>query len=333
MKLLTIRDQLQDTQAALAQVERAFAAEPPTAPSQSLLTTAKSLEKRRRELEAEFIEEANDVGLDVCTYRLYAEDNRPTIDTVAGTLGSFQRLVSIVYDAKKHGRKRRQRVGTEVALETAFEFGYTFAGSVGFVFTMPNERLLLDELSTRLDETFGAIFEMSRAAKSSQLIDFAHTLGVASIRAMYKWASEHVRGKVGAGITWQRNEQIRSSGSAQLPALMVLREVIAATSEASTKTLVVSGVLLGADVKPPTFHFKSDHDQEMRGAASEDAIGPLKHPQLHRRYVATIERTEVVHYATDEEDVKYHLLNLVDTGVRPYGEDAEKADEEEGKGA
>lgn len=50
-------------------------------------------------------------------------------------MGSFQKLVSVVYGAIKHGPRQRQRISEDVALETAFEFGYSFAGSLGLVFT------------------------------------------------------------------------------------------------------------------------------------------------------------------------------------------------------
>jgi hypothetical protein len=61
-RFLEISEQLQDTQAALAQVDRAISTQPVDQPSRSLLLTAASLKKRRRELEQEFLESANRIG-------------------------------------------------------------------------------------------------------------------------------------------------------------------------------------------------------------------------------------------------------------------------------
>lgn len=321
-RLLEIRDQLNDTQGAIAQIERAIAAEDAESPSQSLLTTARTLQKRRRELEAEFVKEAKAVGRDVCTYRILTAENRPTVKAVAGTMGQFQRLVSIVYDAVKHGRKDRHRVSADAALETAFEFGYTFAGSVGIVFTLPNERLLLD-LESVLDETMQTVVNMSKSREPSQFIEFARRLGVAPVRAMYSWAKEHVEGGVGAAIAWQKEREVKLSAVTEFADLQQLQAIIAATSEERSETLKVAGILLGADARPKRFHFKSDSGEEIRGSY-EDAINPAQHPELFKRYAATINKTEVIHYATEEEDVKYHLVKLEDMGQRPYDEQPQR---------
>lgn len=58
-KLRDIQEQLQDTEAALAELERAVAG----GPLPSLLSMAKSLEKRQRELKDEFNAAAKDESI------------------------------------------------------------------------------------------------------------------------------------------------------------------------------------------------------------------------------------------------------------------------------
>jgi hypothetical protein len=162
-RLLDIREQIQDTQAAMSQLDRVIAAEPPerrAAPS--LLISAASLRKRHNELKAEFVREASRASVDVCSYRIFANNIQPTVTTVAGAMGKFQKLVSVVYAALKHGRRERQVLSEDVVQETSFEFGYSFAGSVGLVFTLPNQRML-GEVESRLDEAFRDIIDMTRA--------------------------------------------------------------------------------------------------------------------------------------------------------------------------
>lgn len=315
-RLVEIREQLQDTQAALAQLDRALAGEPLESAARSLLVTAVSLKKRRRELEQEFVGEANKRGIDVCTYRLFAEHSQPTVAAVAGTIGQFQKLISIVYATIKHGPLERLRLREDVILETAFEFGYSFAGSVGLVFTLPNERLLGD-IESRLDETFDAVIKMTEADSPEALRAFAHKYGVAPLRALYAWTNEHVTGGIGAGIDWQRNQQVRLTRLAQLGELENLREMLASTGDEGREVKKYSGILLGADAQPKRFHFKPDQGNEIRGTY-ENAINPAQHPELFKRYIAEIERIEVIHYATEQEDVNYFLQSLTDTGIRPY---------------
>jgi len=60
--LLDLQDKIQDTSAAIAQVERAFVRDPE---SPSLKIMAESLEKRRHRLEGQFLAESARVGIDV----------------------------------------------------------------------------------------------------------------------------------------------------------------------------------------------------------------------------------------------------------------------------
>ena len=73
---------------------------------------------------------------------------------------------------------------------------------------------------------------------------------------------------------------------------------------------------MGADSSPKRFHFKTHKDDEIdeiRGTY-DDAITPKNHPELFKRYKARITVIETIHYATEQQDVKYHLEELIDVG-------------------
>ena len=305
-RLLEIQENLQDTYAALAQHEKAVAIDPA---SRALRLSSKSLEKRRRKLEAAFLEAANDLGVDVCSYRLFSnDDKKPTAIAVASSITTFQKMVSIMYDALKNGPKRVQRLAAETIEQTSFDFGYSFSGSLGIVLTMPNERLLAD-VETTMDEAMRMIFEVIKTNETDKLTEFSRQLGLAPLRATYKWADAHVRNGLGVAISWQRDRDIRMSTTVELSEIDSLRRAIAATSEVDDTTATITGILIGGDLPSKRFHFQPDVGSEIRGTYS-DAIRADSGHTLGERYCATVVRSEVVHYSTAEQDVKYHLVSL-----------------------
>ena len=330
-RLLEIQQKLQDTYAALAQYEKALAAD---SSSFALSLSGKSLEKRRRKLETEFLATANDLGVDVCSYRLFSnDDKKPTAIAVASSITTFQNLVSILYDALKNGPKRVQRLTSETIEQTSFDFGYSFSGSLGIVLTMPNERLLAD-IDSSMDEAMRALFDVIKSSDTGQLTDFSRKLGLAPIRAVYKWADSHVRSGLGVAISWQRNRDIRMSTAVELSEIDSLRRAIAETSEVDDRTATITGKLLGGDFHPKRFHFQPDVGSEIRGTYS-DAIGEDSGHTLGGRYRATVVRSKVVHYSTEEADVKYHLVSLENISDEspvqqaPWSQDDEQEEGEE----
>src|SRR5215469_10964227 len=131
-EILDLQAKLQDTNAAIAELERAVLRDPA---SMSLAANLRSLQKRHAMLEESFVSLANDLELDVCKYRLFPEAGRPTIAALSHAWADFQNLFSVVYDAIKSGPKTRARVSAETTSETSFGFAYAYSGSVGIVLT------------------------------------------------------------------------------------------------------------------------------------------------------------------------------------------------------
>ena len=305
-RLLDTVGKLQETQEAIKQVEEAIAKHPEM---RSLAVNLRSLERRRRDLESVFERLTNESFLDVCSYRIFSEDDegRITVPSLASALGDFQSLFSTVYDAIKNGARQRVVHRPEIAAATTFEYGYSFAGSVGFVLTLPNERLLLGD--TDLDKTMGTIFDMARARESTEILDYARTLGAAPVRLLYNWATDHVEAGLGADINWQREEHIRSSLFIQVPELEILQQAIDQTSDEKREVFTVQGQLVGADVAGHRFHMKLEDGSEIRGQMSQYTSAE-RTVELPKRYVAQIEKTTTVKYSTGEEKIVYYLLTL-----------------------
>jgi hypothetical protein len=303
-ELLEIITQIEDTEAAIAKTEQAFA----THPGESGLRFAlASLEKRQRELSEDFNLHAAARGLDVCSYRLFGRSSeRPTLRVFANALRDFQELFTTVYDALVKGPKERLRVGVESLAQTSFGFGYSFTGSLGVVLTLPNERLLIP---TPLDETIKTVFELARSAHPQDVESFAKKLGPAPIRMAYLWAQHQVEAGVGAEIEWRRAQDVRASAIFQAPELARLQEAIEKTSEVEETVFTWVGVLLGGDVKTGQFHMSFEGENEIRGRMARD-LALEERLTLRERYRATIRKTKVTTLATGKVDETHELVEI-----------------------
>lgn len=304
--LLDILQKLKDTEAALAKL-RDIAAKHPDRPS--ITSTISSLQKRNRSLETLFASMTNKQHLDVCSYKLIPEhgDNY-SLWSVTSTLGDFQDTLTLIYDAIKTGqRKERASWGSDIAQETALNFGYSFSGSLGFVFTLPNERLLLVE--STLDMAFRQLFEMVKANSSEELAQYARSLGVAPIRKLYRWATDHVEAGLSVDIKWRRNEEIRASLVVQQPELARLCEVISQTSEETEERLTMRGILLGADLVTRAFRFDPETGEDIRGRLA-DTLEVKEELRLGHVYTASFIKRIKKHYSTEKEDVTWLLTDL-----------------------
>lgn len=305
--LLDTVEKLQDTQIAIRHAERTIV-EHPDLPSVAL--SLKSLQERQQALEVNFASLADELWLDVCNYRVLPDKGGGvTLPSLTDTLAGFQAMVTLVYDALKNGPKQRGRASVEATSATTFGFGYSFTGSVGFALTLPNERLLVDE--TDLDRAMRTVFEMAQAESSEQIAVFAHELGAAPIRTMYRWATDHVRSGLNVDIDWRREEQVKAGLAIQVPQLENLQHAIAATSDEVEEVFTVTGRLMGARMRSHSFELELDDGNEIRGRMAE-GIGAEYSVTLPRRYTAQIRKTTQINYATEEDIVSYYLLSLRD---------------------
>jgi hypothetical protein len=304
-RLLEIQANLQDTTAAIAQLEKE-AMKDPKSPSLNLI--AMSLEKRQKVLESDFWVEANALGIDVCTYHILGEHERQPLRALVQALGDFQIMVSTVYDAvKSRVPKTRARITPEIAAETEFRFAYTFPGSLGVVLTIPNQRLL--GIESHLDESILEIAKMAKAQDTSEVLAFAKRLGPASVRTLYRWAFDHDTLGIGANIEWRREHNIRSRSLTQQPEFERLHKTIEQTSDQTIEERKVIGLLEGADIIRKSFRIKTDTGEDIRGLFT-DAISEEQTVELPKRYRAIIITKEQIKYSTEEEIISHQLVKL-----------------------
>jgi len=301
-------ENLHDTQARMALLRQQIGQYPDR---KSLLITLQSLENRHSQLEQAFAESVERSGLDLCSYRLFQKKHfRPFISAIGHALVDFQRLVSVVYDSIKSGPKYKTKLAPDVIEETAFSFGYSFAGSLGIVMTAQNETFMLEEIGSRLDESIRGILDMARCESSDQVAFYSKKFGASSIRQMQRWAKTHIDQDMGADIEWRRGNAVRQELIIEPPRFVSLVLAISETSDEETILIHVTATLIAMDAKTHSFKLEAEEIGVVAGKASEYVATMANTVELPKRYEAELRKTTKINYAVEEEEVSWFLVSL-----------------------
>ena len=339
--LIDIQEKLQDTQAFIARLEQRLIEYPH---SDVLIDNLRSVQKRQRNLERDFAEEANKTGVEVCSYRLFTEEGMPSITALAKALDSFQTLISSVYDALKNGPKHRRRLSQETVKETSLRLGYVFSGSIGMVLTLPAPEPSHRESTGLLDKSIDVFFHLAHATTTMEIAEIREQVGLPPIRALSKWASALTAHDLGAAIEWEGQHTIKNRLFIQTPELYHLSRISAemsttsainpfptqprqdgfrlpiaarenlpkmeslVTAESASPTeeeIEVEGFLVGVDVQRQTFHIRLPAGNIITGTFTDDISSSLPFA-IPQLYRARLRKTTEGGYPTDE----YLLLAL-----------------------
>src|SRR5262245_45221586 len=136
-----VLERLNDLEATITQVERDVVAKPSFATQLSL----QSLESRRDELREELETLSRRELIDICDYKIVPGSAESyAMSAVTGALHDFQDLLSLVFGAVEANQPRMTaKLSRDVIEKTQLNFGYAYAGSLGIVMTIKNDRLLL----------------------------------------------------------------------------------------------------------------------------------------------------------------------------------------------
>jgi hypothetical protein len=305
-QILHLQEKLQDVSATMGRLEMELARHPESA---GLAANMRSLRKLHANLSDDFAYAANQIGLDVLHYRVLEE--RPTARALSGSVGTFQEAISVAYDAFQHGPKMRRVLTPLIAQETALQVAYSYPGSFGVVFTIPNQRLLLENMSSQLDMAVQTVLDLGKSYNNTSAIsEVERRLGKATISAVYSWAQTNSENRIGAAIEWRRNELVRAEVLIQELEFRALSETLESIARKTDKELNVVGVLVGANTSSHRFDFiVRATDDHIRGRF-EDAISDSQSAEVPRKYRAFITQTTETTYATEEEKITYFLNRL-----------------------
>ncbi len=305
--LIDLSEKLQDTTAAIATMEKALVEAPS---DRGLVLMLKSLEHRQQALEREFAAEADARGVDVFRYSLDRGDGKFPLNALANSLRSFQSWLTAVFDAIRSDRpKTRARVSAENTILSTLDFGYSYARSVGFVFTMPRERVLIGK--GELYQAIAKLFEMMRVSDPDQLAQFARDIGLASVKKMYDWAHVHSQYALGANIKWQRADDILSDVTFQPEEAAQLESMIENTSPETIVPIPLIGLLEGGDLQSRAFHLSFPEAADIKGYMTEDFAEPEGGMILGRRYRCELLKHTITRYAEARERIWWELARLM----------------------
>lgn len=311
--LLELTSQIQELQREIVQIER-LARENPGRAHVSL--SLQSFQKRMRQLEAEFEAAAANSFLEVCRYRVFdgeQDSRKPKLKAIVEPISIFQQWFSVVYDALKSGQpKKNSRVAQDVSLRTTFGFEYSFAGSVGFVLSLPDDKMIV---STDIENAIDTVFEMAAIREPNKIHDYAERLGPAPIRLMYDWAKGNSENKTGVEINWIGGEKVRSSILVQLPQFEALRDLIGTVDDKGVEDTTRTGILVGFDMSDKRFHIRFGEKESVSGKVAETVINELssttqvKVPSL---YKVRLTKKTTTSYVKEDDTVEWTLVELAE---------------------
>jgi hypothetical protein len=312
--LATIQEELQHVDELIAQLERSAA----ESSRPSIFANIRSLEKERRNLQLDFDKAAAIAKVDVCRYRV-VNQTPATVDGLTAVWREFQSAVSLVYyslkgqpltpPAGKKGKGKKSKAVTHELPLLQFGFGYTFPGSVGLAFTMPQETiddgLFVD--NDAVMKACGTMFELAKSYRDPETVHkYARQLGPVPVEAMYRWVNTNIAHHYGAGVDLQRNGEITNRMLIQYEEFNVLSEELARTTV--DERIEVVGSLIAVDTEKQTFRLDADSGERYDGTY-EDAITAEHAARVPYRYRAAILRIIKVIPNEGDRDT-YSLLSL-----------------------
>lgn len=300
-RLAELQRDLQDASAAVSHAERTLASHPNIP---SVAATLRTILHRRASLEEQFFAAADELGLDVCGYRIELEGGSASISGMTAVLSTFQKVFTTVYNALELGPKKTTKVSAEVVGATSFGFAYTYPGSVGVMMTLANDRVLFE---SKLDDAMKKTFELLHASEPEQIQALTDVVGLPAVRLAHTWAEENIKAGFGADITWQRDDIVKQELRVQRLEIAHLESVI--RNMKAKEEVIVVGELFHLDLHEHTFRMQL-RDKVIQGTFDK-AISSTNPAQLPKTYQATMNISQkIVLDETGEEQVDYFLLRL-----------------------
>ena len=301
--LRAILDAINDVEATISRVERAASGESPLAVQLSL----QSLETRRDSLRQELAEITKHEFVDVCDYRIIpAHEDSYANSAVTTALHDFQDMVTYVFDAITSKPKRRAYIQQDVIEKTRFNFGFAYAGSLGIILTIRNERLLFG--GSELDRAVAAVFDSIKAGSGEKIREVAERYGVPTVRKLYTWSKAHADYGMSAEIRWIRDSETKTSVLAQPSELAEICRIIESRGEETDELVSVTGTLVGYNVTRHNFMMEFPDAEPISGIFAEGYDGAPK--VVPERYTASLIKRTSIPYASDKDVVVWLLKGL-----------------------
>jgi len=306
--LRSVLDRLNDIDATIARLQ----AESTTESALAYRLTLQSLENRREMFLKELAKIADQQLIEICDYKFIPEnENIYSLSAFTDALHNFQDIVTLVFDAIFNGPKLRASLSADVVNKTSFNFGFTYAGSLGVALTVPNARLL--GVDSDLDLTIAAVFDLMKLKSKEEINAAAQKYGRPTIRKLYSWSKTHSDYRISADIKWVRNRETRKSMLAQHQELTEICRMIETNPEETTEPVTVKGTLLSWNTVKRSFIIFVPDAEPISGYLAEGV--DITKPRIVRGeklYEADLLKHTLISYVIDKEDINWELVELRD---------------------
>lgn len=275
---------------------------------QMVLASLQSLRAHAEHLEQQWVEECRHRRVEVCRYKLLAGLTEAySATSFAKSLLEFQELFAQIFDAKIHGSpKRRAIVSGEIISETAFDFAYSYPGSLGVVLTLQDRP---DLFSGRFETAIAAFQQVTSIEDEDDVRDVANTLGDAVVKRVYDWSTVNYLAGFSVDVTWTGFSEAYAGKLVDREELGRIIELIGKAGDIERTTVRVIGTLVAIDVLGKRFRLVVPDGEDYRGTLSE-RFDLSKQWAVNRTYAARIVVEAVTRYATQRTDVNYRLEDL-----------------------
>jgi len=302
--LRAILDRLNDIEATITKIENSALLEAPFAH----LVTLQSLEQRRDDLKEELEEITKREFTEICDYRIIPEGPISyAISGVTSALHEFQDLVTLLFGADPKKPKQRARADIESTQKTRFDFGFAYAGSLGIVLTVPNDRLIG---GSDLDLAIRAAFSLISSKSADDIRGAAAQYGAPVVRKLYSWSKVQRDYDLSADIKWKRGSELRDEVLVQSKESAEVCRLIESKSDVQNDEMDVVGNLVGFNVATRRFAFQLPDDELVNGTLAQAfEMTPRIVPG---RYMAHLTRRTIVHYTVEKEEISWILTELVE---------------------
>ncbi len=313
--LVELQEKIRSTSAMIGRMEAELVSR---RESRAIASNIISLNKLHENLRYEFEQVASDMGVDLLDYRLLVD--RPTARSLARSIDGFQESFSLTYDARKAGPKLRRRVSDEALIISELHTAYTYPGSFGIVFSIPNEQLLLPEHITDLEEAAATVLDIAKSPTNTEQIKKASAvLGRGTIAAIYEWSRENSLTGTGIAVNWRRQGESKTGAIVQPQEFAAVAHTIESISDPVITQETLVGTLVGADTQLKTFRFLPDRAGKAIRGRFTDAISDGQKASIPQRYRAIIQKIVTQSLVTEVEKPAYTLKALEPTSEKPPG--------------
>jgi hypothetical protein len=141
------------------------------------------------------------------------------------------------------------------------------------------------------------------------VLGFARQLGNSVIKRAYYWSLENYRGDFSVDLTWRQSDGAQKGGLIDRVQIAKIVDLIGLSSEKTTDTLFLNGILVGIDIKTRWFHFVVPDGDSFKGPLGPEfpTIGTI---EVGKRYRAQIFVKSTLKFATETEEKKFSLLAI-----------------------